>query len=145
MIEETGRVVAVEDGAVWVETVRRSTCESCTARKGCGHALLDSGRAGARARILAQSDDLLEVGQTVVLGVPEGALVRGAALVYLVPLILMFLGALLGDGLALAGEHGAAIGGMSGLIAGFLLNRFYSLGHERDPALHPRVVRTHAS
>ncbi|MBF3221453.1 transcriptional regulator, partial [Pseudomonas aeruginosa] len=28
MIEEQGRVVATEPGAVWVETVRRSTCSS---------------------------------------------------------------------------------------------------------------------
>ncbi|MBF2948649.1 transcriptional regulator, partial [Pseudomonas aeruginosa] len=36
MIEEQGRVVATEPGAVWVETVCRSTCSSCSANAGCG-------------------------------------------------------------------------------------------------------------
>lgn len=144
MIEETGRVVAVEPGAVWVETIRRTTCQSCSANRGCGHALLDSGQAGARARVRALTDRPLEVGETVVMGLPEGALMRGAAFVYLLPLILMFAGALLGDGLELAGRHGAAIGGISGLLVGFLLNRWHADGHQEDQALHPRVLRTRA-
>lgn len=142
MIEETGQVVAVEDGAVWVETVRQSTCRSCAASKGCGHAVLDRSRVGARARVRALSEGhVLQVGQSVVLGLPEGALMRAAVLVYLLPLVLMFAGALIGDGMAADGA-GAAIGGILGLASGFLVNRWYSLGHSRDPALHPRVVRT---
>ena len=41
MIEEPGRVVAVEEGAVWVQTLRKSTCSSCSANAGCGQGLLD--------------------------------------------------------------------------------------------------------
>ena len=29
MLTETGRVVAVDDDGLWVETVRRSTCNAC--------------------------------------------------------------------------------------------------------------------
>ena len=43
MLIETGRVVAVEanEEALWVETIRQSTCGSCAANKGCGHGLLN--------------------------------------------------------------------------------------------------------
>ena len=40
MLTETGRVVAVDDDGLWVETVRRSTCNACGVRQGCGHGLL---------------------------------------------------------------------------------------------------------
>ncbi|MDF3932676.1 SoxR reducing system RseC family protein, partial [Pseudomonas citronellolis] len=40
MIEEQGRVIGVEPGAVWVETLRQSTCSACNARAGCGQGLL---------------------------------------------------------------------------------------------------------
>lgn len=55
MIEEQGRVVATEPGAVWVETVRRSTCSSCSANAGCGQGLMQrlgvgAGRAPGCAR-----------------------------------------------------------------------------------------------
>lgn len=142
MIEERGRVVAREVGAVWVETVRASSCQSCSARQGCGHALVNASEAGARARVRALSSSGLEVGDTVIIGIPEGLLVRGALRVYLLPLVLLLAGALLGD-LLLAGLplEGAAVGGVAGLLAGFVVNRWHSLHHQSDSALHPRVLR----
>jgi sigma-E factor negative regulatory protein RseC len=141
VIEESGRVVAVEPGAVWVETVRYTACQSCAASKGCGHALLDGQRAGSRARIRALCDDPLRVDDQVVLAIPEGLLMRGAVLVYLVPLLLMFSGALVGHWLASPSVDSAAVGGLAGLGGGFLLNRWYSVLHRRDPAMHPQVIR----
>ncbi len=68
MIEEQGRVVATEPGAVWVETVRRSTCSSCSANAGCGQGLMQRLGVGARrARVRALSDLSLRVGDAVVL------------------------------------------------------------------------------
>ncbi|WP_111657110.1 SoxR reducing system RseC family protein [Isoalcanivorax indicus] len=144
MIEESGRVVAVEPGAVWVETLRFSACRDCSARKGCGHGLMDSERAGARARVRALNPTLtLAVDDAVVVGIPEGALLRGAVMLYLVPLLLMFVAALVGAALpsGLPGGDLAAPFGVAGLAIGFLVNRWYSQQHARDPALHPQVVR----
>ncbi|MBQ0754665.1 MAG: SoxR reducing system RseC family protein [Gammaproteobacteria bacterium] len=138
MIEETGRVVAVEDDAVWVETVRVTACQSCAASKGCGHAVIDKNKAGSRARVRAINTLPLSVDQSVVLGLPEGALIKGAAMVYLMPLVLLFIGALLGD---MVGPNGSAAGGVIGLVFGFLLNRWYSQQHKQDPTLQPRVLR----
>ena len=39
-IIESGRVVAIEESGVWVETIRSSACGSCAARSGCGHRTL---------------------------------------------------------------------------------------------------------
>ncbi|MDF1780077.1 MAG: SoxR reducing system RseC family protein [Alcanivoracaceae bacterium] len=140
MIEETGQVVAVEDGAVWVETVRVSGCQSCSANKGCGHAVMDRKQAGSRARIRALNSFTVSEGQAVVLGLPEGALLKGAVVVYLLPLLLLFIGALIGEGLAGAG-HGAVVGGLLGLALGFVGNRWYSQAHEHDVDLQPQVLR----
>jgi sigma-E factor negative regulatory protein RseC len=140
MIEEQGRVVAVESGAVWVETVRRTTCAACQASSGCGHRVLDEARAGSRARIRALLDASAEVGDRVTIGIPEHWLLQGTLRVYLLPLMLLFGG-------ALVGHHGfggdtAAIGfGLAGLAAGFGYNRWYSRHHEQDPAQQPRVLR----
>ena len=140
MIEETGQVVAVEDGADWVETVRVSGCQSCSANKGCGHAVMDRSQAGSRARIRALNSFTVSEGQAVVLGLPEGALMKGAIIVYLLPLALLFIGALLGDALAGVG-HGSVIGGLLGLGLGFVCNRWYSQAHAQDADLQPQVLR----
>ena len=36
MIEESGRVVAVEGDFAWIESERSSACSGCAVRKGCG-------------------------------------------------------------------------------------------------------------
>lgn len=142
MIEESGRVVAVEEGAVWVETIKQAGCSSCSARAGCGHHVLDAAQSGARARVRAlASGHGLRVDDQVVLGIPEGLLLRGAVLVYLVPLLLLFAGALAGSRLTWGeGDLSAALG-VTGLLAGFLVNRWHSRRHQRDSEHHPRVLR----
>jgi len=72
VIEERGRVVGVEPGAVWVETLRQSTCSSCAANAGCGQGVLQRLGAGAsRGRVRALCDLHLSVGDSVVLGLRE--------------------------------------------------------------------------
>lgn len=142
MIEEQGRVVALEPGAVWVETLRHTACQSCAASKGCGHAMMDNQRAGSRARVRALSDQSLALHDDVVLGIPEGSLLRGAVIVYLIPLLLLLFGALAGQALlAVSSVDGAAVGGVIGLAGGFLIIRWYSVRHRHDPTLQPRVLR----
>lgn len=91
MIEEQGCVVGVEQGAVWVETLRKSACSGCSNSVGCGQGLMD--RLGVRGRhvtVRALSNLQLRVGDVVVIGVREGFLVRGSFLVYLLPLLGIF-------------------------------------------------------
>ena len=128
MIEESGRVVALEDGAVWVETRRSSTCSACSANAGCGQGLLDRlGVGQRRARVRALTDLRLAVGDGVTIGIREEQLLRSSLQVYLLPLLGLFAAALLAERWAL-GEPVvilAALGGFSpcggwcvGIIAG---------------------------
>ena len=93
MIEEQGRVVAREPGAIWVETVRAGTCSSCQARQGCGHSVINRQAAGQRARLRVVTDLSFRDGDPVVIGVPEKAVLYGALWVYALPLALLFGGA----------------------------------------------------
>ena len=68
MIEEQGRVVAREPGAIWVETVRAGTCSSCQARQGCGHSVINRQAAGQRARLRVVTDLSFRDGDPVVIG-----------------------------------------------------------------------------
>jgi len=143
MIEEQGRVVAVDAASIWVETVRSTACDSCSANKGCGHAVMDRQQAGARARIEVLLDGRVspELGDHVVIGIPEGALMRGALMVYLFPLVALFVGALAGAGHELAGVDLSLAGGLAGLLVGFLVNRWYSVNNARNPAIQPQLLR----
>lgn len=140
MIEEQGRVVATEPGAVWVETVRRSTCSSCSANAGCGQGLMQRLGVGAgRARVRALSDLSLRVGDAVVLGIHEDLLLRACPLLSF-PLLGFFVAALLATRAGLV-EPLIIVSGLAGLLAAWLLVRRHARRHADDPASQPVVLR----
>lgn len=141
MIEEHGRVVAREPGAIWVETVRASVCASCRARPGCGHSLINRRAGGGRARLRVATEQNFDTGDAVVIGVPERALLRAALWVYALPLALLVAGAVLGEALPLPFD-GAALLGMVGLGLGFLINRWHGARGLADQD-QPVVLRGH--
>ncbi|HDZ56107.1 MAG TPA: transcriptional regulator [Pseudomonas xinjiangensis] len=140
MIEERGRVLSVEAGAVWVETVRRSTCGSCQARAGCGHALLQRLGSGSRQGFIrVLSERLHTVGDEVLIGIPEEAVLRGSMWVYVVPLLGLFGFALLAQ-MFETGEPGIIAAAFAGLFAGFGLVRLHARRTMEDPTLQPHVI-----
>jgi sigma-E factor negative regulatory protein RseC len=121
MIEQKGVVVKTDADTVWVETERQSTCGQCSARKGCGTGML-ANHVGKRFSLLSvprQGDE--QIGQTVSLQIPEQALLRGAFMMYILPLLLLFGGAALAR-LANLGDAMEIFAGLSGLFLGFLWN-----------------------
>lgn len=141
MIEQQGRVVAVEPGAVWVETLRKSTCSGCSARNGCGQGLMD--RLGVREKrglIRALSDRHLQVGDSVVIGLREDVLLRGAVLVYLFPLVMLFASSLLAASLS-ASEPWVIFSAIAGFSLAWLIVRLRSRKVAGDSAHQPVVLR----
>lgn len=141
MIEEQGRVVAVEDGAVWVEVSRKSTCSTCSASAGCGQGLmenLDVGRGRRLVRALCQFR--LNVGDSVVIAIREDLLVRGALLLYLLPLMSLLGSALVMHALG-GGEPMIIVSGLVGLMLGLWLVRKRGQRLTDDPDLQPIVLK----
>ena len=123
MMTETGRVVAVSGDSVWVQTIRASACESCSARSGCGQRVLASVSGGKANQVLVANSLGVGVGDEVTVAVEESALLRASLLVYALPLVLMVLGAVMGQQLGVFQDAGAIMGSGIGLIIGFAIAR----------------------
>lgn len=142
MLTETGTVTRIEHDALWVDTVQRTTCASCVARKGCGQRVLArlTGRtASLRVLLGGRSPDTFRLHQEVIIGVPEAVVVNGSLGVYLVPLV-----TLLGGGM-LASSHGAgealtALAALAGLFAGGGVVRWFSWRKRNDPRFQPVLL-----
>lgn len=143
MIEETALVVATEGEFAWLETERQNTCGSCAVRKGCGTGVLAKVVGRKMTRVVALNRAGARAGDMVVVGIDEQSLVRGSLAVYAVPLLAMFAGALMGEyGLShWAGESGAMVGGVAGLLAGLAWLRRFSRRSQTDPRYQPVVLR----
>ena len=145
MLVETGRVVAVEGDALWVETIRQSTCGSCAARKGCGHGLLNrigDGRTGY-VRVLSGESAACEaaVDDQVRISIPEQVILRGSVVVYVLPLLCMLAAAATAHGLWPARpDLAAAAGAALGLGLGFALVRLHAWRHRDDRSLQPTLL-----
>ena len=85
----------VRTGRALVETVRSGSCDQCGARHACGAV-----GGGREARVWATDPLGVRPGERVVIGIPEGSVLRASLLVYLVPVAALVLGAVLGNALA---------------------------------------------
>lgn len=119
MIRETGRVVALKGDRVWVQTIRASACESCSARSGCGQRVLASASSGRANQILVNNHLNARVGDEVTVAIEESALLSASLLVYALPLVLMISGAVVGQQWLPDQDAGAIAGAIAGLAAGF--------------------------
>jgi sigma-E factor negative regulatory protein RseC len=119
-VREQGRIVAIEEQKIWVESINRSACAQCTAKAVCGQSALARWAETANLLAIPHQKSNLSIGQTVHFQVDGDALVRAALTIYLLPLVLLLIGGALSysvwphDLVALAGA-------LAGLIAGMKL------------------------
>ncbi len=140
MIEETGRVLAIEEGFADVETIRTSSCTSCRARHGCGHHAIAQVSSSNRMRMRAIDPFSVEVGQEVVIGIPEDTLLQASVWMYLIPLLGLIVGAVL-PSLWGGGSGVAAIFSIMGLAGGLLLARNKSKQEMNNPDFYPKILK----
>lgn len=145
MIEETAQVVAAEGEFVWVETQRQSACGSCAANQACGTATLAKVLGTRRTRVRAINRNGARIGDRVVVGIDESALIRGSLAVYAVPLFALLAGAVLGgllsERLLVSGESLTLGLGIAGLVGGLVWLRGFTRRIRSDSRYQPVVLR----
>jgi sigma-E factor negative regulatory protein RseC len=134
MLETRAVIVRIEGQHALVQASQASGCEHCSG-KGCG--------AGKLSRMFCSKPRLFQVGNPinagvgdeVIISIAEGSILRGIGLIYLLPLLLLVTGAMLGSHWAeLPGQRDgySAAGAMLGLAAGFAIARLISSFRDRN-------------
>jgi sigma-E factor negative regulatory protein RseC len=144
VIEQSAIVVSNEAGIVEVEVVRQSSCHGCSAQSACGVSLLDR-VLGRRPQRLVLTDALdVRPGDEVVVGVPEGALLKAAIVAYMIPLLGLLVGALVGEHLGADTSPSQTLpllAGLCGLALGLVVTRIYSRRLASDPRWRAVLLR----
>lgn len=136
MNQEIVEVVGIGEGGVWVEGIQQSACGSCSARAGCGQHTLS--KLGRPVRLWVATDDVYQLGQQVVIGLPQGSLAFSALSLYGLPLLGLILGAV--AGFQGGSEPLSMLVGALGMIGGMFAAR--TLGRRRQQDWQPRVVQS---
>lgn len=146
MIEEHAIVVGIDNDAAKLEIVRRTPCGICGQTRGCGISIW--GRLfGHKPNIFKAVNQInAKVGDSVIVGIEEQALLTSSMTVYGIPLVAMLAGALI-VGALFAGEvsghadRNAVIGAVLGLVFGLLWVKGHTAGRSLDARYRPVILR----
>jgi len=143
MIEESGLITRIDDLGVWIEVNRKSACASCSAQAGCGQKKLVDWLPSKRVEVRVDNplNLILSPGQTVTVGLEEGALLRASSLIYLTPLFGLVI-VTLGLNFLNFSETFQIFGAILGLTLGFVATRIVSVRRVALGDFTPRLLRT---
>jgi len=153
MVEQEVQVIAVEQHRLLVEAERRSSCQSCAVKSGCGTSVLAKWFDRKHLRFYVDKPDdgaLVDIaaGDHVLVGLQESALTQGALTVYLLPLLVMIVAALLADSGLSASFYWRdlviAASAFSGLVLGLLVGRIFMHQSQSRQRFNPVLLASAA-
>ena len=127
MMETRAIVIAVEGREALVESMQGGGCGHCDSENGCGSGKMSQLFCSEPRRFRVRNDGGAQVGTLVQVTLPEGVLIRSAILMYILPLVLLLCGAIAGARWHAGSDAYAAVGGVAGLMLGFIMVKVWSL------------------
>jgi len=145
MIETRAIVIRVEGKEALVESVQGGGCGHCDSENGCGSGKLSQLFCTEPRRFRVLNESHAQVGAMVQVTLAEGVLLRSALLMYMLPLVFLLCGALIGAHLAedsAGSEVYSALGGFTGLALGFALAKVMALRRSLSSVATPVILST---
>lgn len=133
MIETPARITRIEGGVAWVSGKAPASCGACGG-KGCGSSIFSRFWHPEEPEFRVDNPIGAAPGESVVVGLPDGALLRATLASYGMPLVLLL--ACAGTGKYLFGEPGSISGGLFGLLLAAVWLRSH-----REPRAVPVILR----
>lgn len=95
MMQEVAKVVSWRSGWAVVEVEMKSACNHCATQESCGTSAVAKAFSAKKQTFSVPCEKECQPNDLLQLGLPESVILKAAALVYLLPLIGLFAGALL--------------------------------------------------
>jgi sigma-E factor negative regulatory protein RseC len=145
MIEEQATVVGIDDDNITVTSTIKSACGSCQQLDNCGSGQVAKAFPQKKLSLTVKTSMALELGDNVILGLNENALLQSAWQVYLWPLLGLLLASWFGQWLVvnavLPHEFFAIILGVIGGFCGFTLAKRQQIKSATCAKLAPKIIR----
>ena len=133
MIEERAVILSLNSetspSMATLEIERKTACGLCGQTRGCGNSIWGKLFAHQSTAFKAQNRINANVGDSVIVGINERALLKSALLLYVVPLVTLFFGATLALMI-----NPSTVSQMVGAVIGLLLGLVWVKGHSISSA-----------
>jgi len=129
MLETRAIVVKVLGNEALVEAIGEGGCGQCSSEKGCGSSKLTQLFCSKPRQFTVRNEANAGIGDEVQITLQDGVLLRSSILIYVLPLVLLLGGGMLGAFFShdVASRDGyAAVGSLLGLCGGFWLAKLLS-------------------
>jgi len=140
MITENGIVTRTDQKSAWIKTIRSGACEGCSSKDSCGE-----NHNTKEMSVTVKNTLDVETGDEVVIGIETKPMMILSFLLYVFPIILLILGAVIGEHLAptlnLNKSFSAMIFGFSFFGAAFLVIRKKQSSLTQKDEFKPFLVR----
>lgn len=137
MSEAKGIVTAI-DGEYAIVRTDEGGCGRCHEKGGCGGVSVGRMFCSTPQTWRVLNPRKAGVGERVSIAVDEGAVSASALLIYVLPLLLLIGGAVLGA--ALFADSGGIFGGIAGLLIAWRWVAHYQKRRHCDSRFHPHIV-----
>jgi len=124
MIEQRAKVLKIEGNSIWVDTSPQSACGSCNQRKQCSANTFENAFISQRKPLQLPNLISAQTGDWIVLGIHENALLQSVALIYLLPVVLMVISAIIGSVLNF-NDLGVILSALIGLGSGGFISYLF--------------------
>lgn len=140
MATEQGIVIKTDSKAAWVKTVKSGDCAACSARGSC-HSAGSSNEMEVKAINVAGA----KVGDRIVLSFETSSLLKATFLLYVFPILLLIIGAVIGQevapGLNFNPSGFSAIVGFSFFFAAVLIVKATANKLAKKNEYRPKVIK----
>jgi sigma-E factor negative regulatory protein RseC len=144
MIEERAVILSLDNlsgiPSATLEIERKSACGLCGQIRGCGNSIWGKLFAHQSTAFKAQNHINAKVGQSVIVGINESALLKSALLLYILPLVTLFLGALLATKIN-PNDASAMVGAVLGLVLGLIWVKGHTISNSYFSLQQPVILR----
>ena len=130
MLEEYAIVTACQGNQATLEIERRTACGLCGQKRGCGNATWGKLLGHNSHNFTAQNTVNAQVGDSVVVGIEENAVLNTTFYLYGVPLLGLIIGTVAADAL-FANQLYVILGAVLGLLIGFLWLKGHLIGQNK--------------
>lgn len=148
MIEERAVILSLDNASsndhssqiATLEIERKAACGLCGQTRGCGNSIWGKLFAHQSTAFKAQNRINAKVGDSVIVGINEKALLKSAMLLYILPLATMLIGAILAKQVS-ATELAAMLGAVIGLGLGLLWVKGHTMSNNYFKVQQPIILR----
>lgn len=137
---ENSSSVTQSESVATLEIERKTACGLCGQTRGCGNSVWGKLFGHKTTAFKAQNRINAKVGESVIVGINEKALLRSALLIYILPLVTLFIGAILALQFWQT-DTSTIFGALLGLVLGLLWVKGHTTSSHYFSLQQPIILR----